>query len=300
MFFEEHLPNLKGVQEEWRLLGSPTIFSPQGCGSPGTIGTAFDYRLRYFFTVTSPHDFGARYGADWLAIQGAVAGQEGPAAAKDRLAEGSRTYQQVTDAIDVLVDRLSPVGRRLCKHDEELLCRWCYVLALYEECHRSSHACARTPLLSLGKEPTCEELLSLPPKAAIADLRDLTTALYESDLASWFWRPSLANPHFSGSSLVSGADGDLVVDDCLIEVKTTKSRMRREWVYQLIGYVLLDLEDDHRIERVGFYRARVPGLVIWSVHDLLAEVAGRPVEVSDLRAHFLTLLETMRSERQRA
>jgi hypothetical protein len=299
-FFEQRLPNLQGVHEQWRLLGPPTVLSPPGCSSSGTIGTAFDYRLRYFFTVTSPCDFAARHGVDSLAIQAAAVGDDPLAAIKDRLVRGARIYQRMIDAIDPLIERLHPVGRRLGKQDEELLCRWCYVLALYEECYRSSHACASTPLLSLDEEPSCDELLSLPPEPAIADLGNLTAALYDSEFASWFWRPVLASPHFSGSPLVSGADGDLIVDDCLIDVKTTKSGMRREWVYQLIGYVLLDLEDDHRIERVGFYRARVPGLVIWSLHDLLAEAAGHPVEVSDLRAEFLALLATMRSERQRA
>jgi hypothetical protein len=49
-FFEHRLPNLKGFQARWRECGPPQIQSPPGAGPPGTIGTAFDYRLRYFYS----------------------------------------------------------------------------------------------------------------------------------------------------------------------------------------------------------------------------------------------------------
>lgn len=46
------------------------------------------------------------------------------------------------------------------------------------------------------------------------------------------------------SSLIGSADADFLVDGCLVEVKTTKRpASRREDLYQLLGYALLDFEN---------------------------------------------------------
>jgi len=72
------------------------------------------------------------------------------------------------------------------------------------------------------------------------------------------------NPTFGrGSSLVGGADGDLIIDDTLIDIKTTKHlTFDREFFNQLIGYYVLSriggIDDCARgeIKHVAIYYAR--------------------------------------------
>jgi hypothetical protein len=63
--------------------------------------------------------------------------------------------------------------------------------------------------------------------------------------------------------LVGGADGDLIIDDTLVDVKTTKHlTFEREFFNQLIGYYVLswiggiDGCNGGKINRVAIYYAR--------------------------------------------
>lgn len=73
------------------------------------------------------------------------------------------------------------------------------------------------------------------------------------------------NPTFGrASELVGGADCDLVIDDALIEIKTTKHfEVKREYFDQLVGYYTLfkiggikGLPKAHSIKRLGIYFSR--------------------------------------------
>ena len=87
------------------------------------------------------------------------------------------------------------------------------------------------------------------------------------------------NPDFGGASFaVGGADGDLIVDDCMIDIKTTiKGKPAGGQILQLVGYMILD--SLHRaaagpIERpslrgAGLYMARQDVLYRWDVDDIL-------------------------------
>jgi hypothetical protein len=86
----------------------------------------------------------------------------------------------------------------------------------------------------------------------------------------------LLNPVFKASRLVVGADADLVVDDMLIEVKTTgESRVSREQFNQLLGYYILYLlggvegaPANHSIKRLGLYQSRQARLMTWHVSEI--------------------------------
>lgn len=73
------------------------------------------------------------------------------------------------------------------------------------------------------------------------------------------------NPTFGrGSSLVGGADADLIIDNTLIDIKVTKNlRLDRKHINQVLGYYLLSLiggvnsnPNDRPIENIGIYFAR--------------------------------------------
>jgi hypothetical protein len=80
-----------------------------------------------------------------------------------------------------------------------------------------------------------------------------------------------AGPTFAGSPDVDGADADMIVDDLLIEIKSTvtPSRLGKRDFYQALGYVILDYDNEYRIGRLGFYLTRFGRLVTWTVEEYL-------------------------------
>lgn len=86
----------------------------------------------------------------------------------------------------------------------------------------------------------------------------------------------LLNPKFGDASLlVGGADADLIVDDLLVDIKTTKKiEVSRDYFNQLIGYALLHhinhenhgLSRDPKtsVSRVGIYFSRYAYL--WTIN----------------------------------
>lgn len=110
--------------------------------------------------------------------------------------------------------------------------------------------------------------------------------------------PYEPNPTFLGSPAVGGADGDLVIGDLLIDVKTREEVTNpwlREALFQLLGYVLLDVDDAHGIRRVGIMLPRQTHLQIWSLNELLGAEAADALPV--LREEFATLLVGIRNTR---
>jgi hypothetical protein len=110
----------------------------------------------------------------------------------------------------------------------------------------------------------------------IEDLRQLL-AIVPPDLfhAS---RLCVLNPTFGkASSMIHGADVDLVVDETLIEIKTTKHwKMRSEYIFQVIGYYLLSrisgidgAPAGHEITRVGIYFSRFGYLFTAGVEEII-------------------------------
>ncbi len=292
-FFEARMPNLKGVQARWRECG-PAGIAPLGA-PPGTMGMAFDYRLRYLFAVTSPRDFLACQGAAELA--GALPDRGDPERDPSMcFALGTDLYGRLSEELTGLVDRVRPVGRRLAAAEEAELCRHCYVLALYEQFYRAGVRWD-SPLGRMDPAASAADALALVPDVAVRDLCVLVEGLHASELAGWVGRAIVANPVFSGSRLVGGADGDLIVDNCLIDVKVSASRCPdRDWVYQLLGYALLDLDDVLGIERVALYHARGPALMTWGLQELVDEAAQSPVDLSALRAAFRVVLSLQGSD----
>ncbi len=79
------------------------------------------------------------------------------------------------------------------------------------------------------------------------------------------------------SKLVGEADGDLLIDDLLIDVKTTKElSLEREAFNQLIGYYSLYKIDgidgappQHEVKRLGIYFSRYAYLHVIRVEDVI-------------------------------
>lgn len=120
--------------------------------------------------------------------------------------------------------------------------------------------------------------LKKPDAKDVADLRALLLVVNESSFR--VKHTCLLNPTFgTASEFVGGADVDLLIDDCLIDIKTTKNPYldNRDFL-QLIGYYLLQGFDgighgsnmkNHSVTALAIYFPRYGYLWKGAVDDIL-------------------------------
>jgi hypothetical protein len=110
------------------------------------------------------------------------------------------------------------------------------------------------------------------------ELLALDAIFQPGDMFTFRWA-CLLNPSFRASRYVGGADADLVVDDMLVDFKTTKYiGADSQHLRQLAGYVALHsmggIPMDERgtfdcpIRRVAIYFARYGRLAVWNLEEL--------------------------------
>lgn len=274
--FPGHLAVVRGAKE--RLTAATPILPASEVGYPWMlVGTALDFRLRFSFAPTRVRDLlTVQIGMDKLY-------QNRPDLVP--LDEGRAIMRDLVPALDGIVKETRPAGRRLDRPDEERLCRYCAGLALFDDFGRSPRVPNR--LVSPRTVASADDLLALADPAWVDDLCALSWAFYDQcgDLLS---SASVLNPQFRGGRDVNGADADLILDGCLIEIKTTKApALTRIMLEQAIGYALLDYEDEYRIREVGVYMARQGVFLRWPLDALLATMGGGPVpDLAQVRDEF--------------
>jgi len=250
-------------------------------------GTAFDYRLRYEFEVGDPNTFTAAKG--WTDLV--------------RLPMGKRAvdtgWSDMVQALFELTSRANPVAGNLTHTDELELARLCGLLALYEQLYRMggifNQRTFETPIAKIGRNAPLEQLLDLLDDRLPADIAAMI-GLFRSS------KPELAkpkevslNPQFARSVELRGADGDLVIDHLLLEVKTVKTAaMSRRFAWQVLGYLLADTRDNYGVESVGWYFARQGTLWRYPVAEFLSRLAGSDVDLANARAEFAEVCATLR------
>lgn len=238
-----------------------------------TLGTVIDYRLRYAFDITPYQQFVAWLGARMLA------GRMYPVT----------LLKAFFDSLDTTVRTVQPVGRLLATENEQLLCRYCYVLSLFEQVFRTSHESVvrSSPLFVPSIKRSVEELLTIPQDICLDDVAAVFHLFYEQQNAL-LSKPHNLNPIFAGSLDVGGADGDLIVDGCLIDIKATiNPQLSANYLYQLAGYLLLDYDDALHITSVGIYMARQGMMFTWRVDDFVRQLTGdEHVSMESLRKEF--------------
>ena len=192
------------------------------------------------------------------------------------------------DALDDLLAGTPPVGRRLDRSQEAQLARHCIVLALFEEIVRAGSR-IRSPLLA-SRYTSVADLLTIAEPHWVEDLCNISLLFHErhSNLLSL---PATLNPTFEGSRDVGGADADIIVDGCLIDIKTTiNPRVEPMWLCQVAGYVLLDYGDEYAIDHVGFYLARQGIMIRVPLSEFVSALRGSPAPISAVRDRFRSAL----------
>jgi hypothetical protein len=176
--------------------------------------------------------------------------------------------------------------------EPELLVRGCWALALLTEFYRADPAAAaNSPLSRLdGDTP---DLRALASPAALDQLAQFRTACEQVLLPALARRAGswALGPAFTGSALLH-ANADLIAAGLLVEVKTSQGRkgpdgtrragLDKVDLLQLIGYALLDFDDEYHLTELALFAARYAYLVAWPLGDLLREMAGQDVDLSGL------------------
>ena len=103
------------------------------------------------------------------------------------------------------------------------------------------------------------------------DIKDLQCLVKLVDRTSFTaTRRCILNPTFGRSSLdLGGADADFIIDDALIEIKTTKFlEFKREHFRQLMGYYILNSREHNmygKLEKLGVYFSRFGKLLAFPI-----------------------------------
>ena len=288
----ECFPHDAVVRKAYRT--SPAEPPVPSAGAPRTMGSAFDV---------------------WLQLQTAPRPVMGAASAGAR-----RCGPAVQAAYGLLLERLGPAepagaapgGPRPAALQqwtgpsagltEADLARLCWVAALLVEAYRAGMLAAGSPLAQLPSQPAPEQLLELAPATAVDELLQLA-ALARTQLLPALHQRTNRGPTWPGvqlpGSAMMPADVDLITGRTLLEVKVEQGSQtaagRRlyltgELLWQLLGYVLHDLDDHYRLQAVGVYQARYGRLVLWSLPELLEDLAGRPVDLPEVRARWRRML----------
>ncbi len=254
---------------------SSMISSPDGAESYelGSVGQAVDYRIRFNYAEMDVKQTVARAAAFW--VRGEL-------------------REILPDFFDELAEfqaRIRPERGELERDDEDKLCRFCYTMALLDVMIRT-HKIHK----DLEWSPQdVHELINKPRQSLIDDIA-AQNALYREAMSNFLDRPAVLNPTFEGSSDVGGADADLMVDGCLIELKSGKKPINSNDIRQVLGYYLLDYEDKREITSLAIYRTRHGVCHRWSVDDILLRTKDPRKPVSVIRAE---LRETLHAARWR-
>jgi hypothetical protein len=247
-----------------KILGIPDlprkaiVVSPASSGSAGLIGTAIDYRLRYYFDAFDCRATVA-YGGSRRMRSGTLADILEEKTRRQKLPRAADLADEFFESHQSLVERLRPVGRRLAQSDEDELARACIIMAYFEQIFRAGlEACANSPLMLLEKKASLKDLYAIAKVECIQDVRNLSWTFYDNQ-NKLIGLPATLNPKFAGSFDIGGADADLLFGPTLVEVKTVAKPdpgKMREAILQLLGYVMLDYNDEHEIRLISIIWTR--------------------------------------------
>jgi hypothetical protein len=286
-----------------------------------TIGGAFGHRLA--FAVAHQPPYAAYLGAARAGLLGGSTLHRVltrwpcfPDLGADPLDDQPGTADALIDSfteqlIDYLAEHAVPGMIAASRRAEEILARACWVLTGWEDAYRNG---ALPPAIARAYEelpwtPAQEDaeatraavdlLLLRTPVHLTQELVTLAGRLHTSGCLDQLL--ALAGNPPAGAALgvtqpvfvPHWADGDVIVGDTLLDVKTVISLRDRDqvarWLYQLLGYAWLDSTAHlYGIRNVGLYLARHGVLVTWPLDYFEQTLVHIPGCVPPARREFLS------------
>ena len=167
--------------------------------------------------------------------------------------------------------------------DDDYLARLCVIAAHLEAMYRTGVV---SNWFLEAEAMTPNQLLASIPGAQVSDITQMAEKLRFAFSDRMPGRV-VSNPAFTRPELNIGADGDIVLDDCLVDIKTTTSaKVSRVMLHQVVCYALLDKDNLYGIRKVGLYMARQGALIAWPLPELLMLLGGNNTNISSLRRMF--------------
>lgn len=233
------------------------ILAPPVTKNYSLVGTAFDYLMRFYIEHLNPEAITRT----WVA-ESAVEQMKGLGLA---LSNGSLI------GID---GSLSDKGKRIVSKARTTYSSYLKSGVMNDEMIKSAILLAQLDVYF--RAGIIDESFGTIDEGDITDLRQLVSII-NPDL---FRAKKLCvlNPTFGkASELVGGADADLLIDDMLIDIKTTKNlELKREDFNQLVGYYILfntgGIDNallEPKIERLGIYFSRYAELKSFPVNAVI-------------------------------
>jgi hypothetical protein len=234
------------------------------------VGTAFDYLFRFYLERENPNCVTKHWVAEnSLALLEQTIDEHGKKAPKEMIDAFDKMTLYLHDAKDTHKEYLKSgnLGDDLLKSS--------IILAQMDTLYRS------------GIIPPS---LGQVEKGDIKDLRNLISLVKPETFKAK--KTCFLNPTFGyGSQLVGGADADLIVDDMLVDLKTTKFlSFTQEHYNQLIGYYILSKlgkvneSEDIPISKIGIYFSR---------HGILHTISAKDIEAHPNFKKFVDVFEKL-------
>lgn len=268
----------------------PILPPAQGEYAWAVAGAAFDYRLRYEFTVGNPATFAAAKG--WTELVREPWGRRA----------SDSGWQDLVSALQDLTTRVDPTRGALADGDEIELAQMCGLLALYEQLYRMggifNPSTFDTAVARAGLNQPLPSLLALVDPQLPADVLRMIKRFRSAAPDLMDTRSIKADPSFDRSRDLGGADADLILDHLLLEVKTTKhANLTARFAWQVLAYLLADTTDVYGITSVGWYFARHGQPWVFPVETFLRNLAGHEVDLWRARAEFAQVCSGLRERR---
>ena len=191
----------------------------------GIVGTAFDYLLRFFLQRINR----ISETSEWVAQEGV-----------ELIGASELTYDLDSKKLSRKTDRQRRKAETYLEEAKRAHQAYLSGGAIRDELLIAALRLAYLDVaLRVGPDFIDWKGLAAPDSRDAADLRVLLSLVDESAFKAK--RVCLLNPTFGyASRLVGGADADILIDDCLIDVKNTKDpHLDSRDFFQLIGYYLL-------------------------------------------------------------
>lgn len=218
------------------------------------MGTAFDYLLRFHIERLNPHSIKKKWIAE-LAVE----------STKEEKFEWN-TLQKYIDCKTPRKESEPTISEKISNGFIESKNEYLKFIKDGGASDKLLESCIflakLDPIIRAGVFQFNPRILDVVDDGDIYDLRKLISIVDFSLFKSK--NLSILNPTFGkASSLIGGADADLIIDDKLIDIKTTKNLIiTRSHINQIIGYYLLtkiggiEGEENQRINKIGLYFSR--------------------------------------------
>lgn len=242
------------------------------------VGTAFDYLLRFFIEQNSKKNSSHIITKKWVAQSArdrmVISDMDGLGMYTPTRNRMNISFHKMTKRVTRLVDNAKENHRTYLKNGKitDSLLKTCIHLAQIDPYLRR--------LVITGNMGSVE-------KKDVTDLRNLLSLATRKRFTAKKY--ACLNPTFGyGTRLVGSADADLIIDGMLVDIKTTKyPTFKREYYNQLVGYYILSLLGQVRMNRSNWKSATVSHIgVYFSRYGVLHTFPTKPL-VEDSGFHNL-------------